>query len=479
MGSKAVIVVGAGLGGLATALRLSHTGHRVTVLEKTDQVGGRNRRVQVGDCDFDGGPTLMMMLDPFRRLFSDVGERLEDHLTLTLCDPSYRVFYVDGTRLDGTPNVAKMVDQIRNLSGERDAQRYGRLLGDLAELYRVSVPQFVQRNYRSPLDLVRPKDIAAVMKHHLLANLARRIEKYVDDPRLRMLFTFQTMYLGLSPYDAPWVYGVLTYMEYGEGIWYPKGGLPAITEKVAELAESRGTTIRLNAPVAEIKGNQVLMKNGEVLTADYIVCNADLPYARRELTKRPIAPKRSSCSAYLLYVDYAGGLPDLLHHNVFFGADFRGNLESIFHEPLRMPEDPAFYACVSARTEADRAPEGHENLFLLVPVPNCDYPISEQDEGGLREAVFGRLKKEVGFEPQDVRTMRTYGPRDWANDLNLDRGAAFGLSHDFLQSVCFRPSNQDTTNPHLFYVGASTTPGNGLPMVLISAELVVERMGLK
>lgn len=476
MADKTAIVIGAGLGGLATALRLAHRGVKVTVLEKTGEVGGRNRRVRVGECDFDGGPTLMMMLDPFKRLFTDVGERMEDHLEIELCDPSYRVFFGDGTRIDGTPNVARMVEQIEAMSGRGEAERYGRLLGDLAELYRISIPNFVRRNYDSVLDLARPKDLGLVLKHHMLSNLAKRMEGYVDDPRLRMLFTFQTMYLGLSPYDAPFVYGVLTYMEYGEGIWYPKGGLPAITDKVAELAEARGAEIRLNSPVKEIRGNQVELESGETLSADVVVCNADLPYAEKALRGKAEKKRRYSCSAYLMYMDYEGELPELLHHNVFFGKDFKGNLDAIFHAPLHVPDDPAFYVCVSGRSEPERTVPGHENVFVLVPSPNLDYAMTPADEEKIQKRVFERLCGASGFDRANVRAMKTYGAADWAGDLNLDKGAAFGLSHDFLQSVCFRPSNRDKENRQLFYVGASTAPGNGLPMVLISAELAEERI---
>jgi len=475
------VVVGAGLGGLATALRLAHRGHRVTVLEKNDSTGGRNRRVQVGDCAFDGGPTLMMMLDPFKKLFADVGERLEDHMNMKLCDPSYRVFFADGSQIEGTPNVARMVDQIERLSGRHEAERYGKLLGDLAELYRISIPNFVRRNYNSMLDLASPKALGMVLQHHMLDNLAKRIERYVQDPRLRMLFTFQTMYLGLSPYDAPWVYGVLTYMEYGEGIWYPMGGMARIHESVEELAAKKGVEVRLNANVKAVRGKTVELESGETITADAVITNADLPYSEETLEKearksKPKPKRRYSCSAYMMYIDYKGELPELLHHNVFFGSDFKGNLDALFHEPLSVPEEPAFYCCISKRSDPERAPEGHENVFVLIPCPNNDYPMSEADELKMQEYVYKRLHQAACFDKSKIVEQKTYGPRDWATDYNLDKGAAFGLSHDFMQSVCFRPDNRSKENPGVYYVGASTVPGNGLPMVLISAELVEDRL---
>ena len=477
MPRKHFVVVGAGLGGLATALRLAHEGHAVTVLEKTDQVGGRNRRVTVGQAQFDGGPTLMMMLEPFRRLFSAVGERLEDHLTLSKCDPNYRVYFGGGEQLDCTTDMARMIQAIDRLAGPEDAAKYPGFIGRLADLYHASMPTFVERNYDSPLDLVRPRSLKIALQHGMLGNLAKGVENTFADPRLRSLFCLQTMYLGLSPYSAPWVYGVLVYMEYGEGIWYPKGGMVEICRSVARLAEARGAEIRLNCPVASITGSTVDLENGERIVADAVICNADLPYAKRELVPSETENKswRHSCSAYMMYIDYFGDIPELLHHNIVLGKDFQGNLDQIFdrHE---IPDDPAFYAAVSVKADPQMAAEGHLNLFILVPCPNLDHDFTDADGEVLRQRVFGRLEQSTSFRASNINAMKTFTPRDWQSDLNLNRGAAFGLSHDFLQSVCFRPSNKSRTEKGLYYVGASTAPGNGLPMVLISADLVVQRL---
>lgn len=470
------MIVGAGLGGLAVALRLAHRGASVLVLEKTDQIGGRDRGVEVGGSRFDAGPTLMMMLDPFRKLYTDVGERLEDHLDIRLCDPSYRVFYADGARLDGTPNTARMVAQIEALAGASDANAYPRLLGELAALYRDAIPHFVRKQFRSPLELLKPNALRLVARHGMLSNLARRIEATVEDPRLRMLFSFQTMYLGLSPYDAPWVYAVLTYMEYGEGIWYPMGGMTRIPQSVAELAIRRGAEIRSNAEVVSIRERTVRIATGEEILARTIVCNADLPYGERELLGAASKRRRTqSCSAYMMYLDVEGEHPELLHHNVVFGADYRRNLDDIFHR-CTVPEDPSFYVCVSSRTDPERAVPGHENVYVLVPVPNLTHPWSDADAAAIERTVLARLCRDVGFDPASIRAKQTFSPRDWSEVLNLDQGAAFGLAHTTFQSACFRPANRSRHHPDVYFVGASTTPGNGLPMVLISAELLEARL---
>ena len=474
--SNEVIVIGAGVGGLGVALRLAHRGHRVTILEKNNFVGGRNRQEQVGDCQFDGGPTLLLMLDPFRKLFKDVGEDFDTLVPCTFCDPSYRVFFADGTQIEGTTNRTKMVENIRQMSGDKDANAYPAFMDELARLYEMVIPNFVRNEFRSIWDFASPKQLGRVLSHHMLTNLAKRLETKFDDPRLQMMFSFQTMYLGLSPYNAPWLYATLAYMEYGEGVFYPKGGLSTISDKIAELAIYHGTNIRLNANVTSIEGTTVTLDSGEKLTAEIVIANPDMPYAQRELIKRPTKRKlRYSCSAHLVYMDYEGKLEGFEHHNVLFGADFGGNLKAISDRPS-MPKDPAFYLCNSSKTDPTLAPEGHSNLFLLIPVPNLEFDRTPEMVEELESEVFDRLEKLGGFDRTKIRGIKRRGPAEWEKELNLDRGAAFGIGHDLFQSAFMRPGLKSKDNPNLYFVGASTLPGNGLPMVLISAELVEQRL---
>ena len=201
--------------------------------------------------------------------------------------------------------------------------------------------------------------------------------------------------------------------------------------------------------------------------------NADLPYAERTLLGRQAKPQRRySCSAYMMYLDYRGTISELLHHNIVLGGDFEGNLNQLF-KTFRIPDDPAFYVAISSKTDPARAAKGHENLMILVPCPNLTHAFTDDDARELQNKVFQKLERETSFRRQNIAEMETVDPRDWADDLNLDRGAAFGLSHDLFQSVCFRPSNK---SGGVYFVGASTHPGNGLPMVLIGAELVERRL---
>ncbi|MFN3684503.1 MAG: phytoene desaturase family protein [Fimbriimonadaceae bacterium] len=471
--ARRVGVVGAGIGGLATALRLAHEGCEVEVFEKLAHPGGRNARLRVGQADFDAGPTLVMMLDPFRRVFEDVGERIEDHLDLRLLDPGYRAFFPDGSTIDATSNVARLTDAVRRLAGPADALRVPEFLGRTAALYRDAVPNFVERNYRSVLDLASPKAVGLVLKHGMTANLYRRVCSFFEDDRLRRLFSFQTLYLGMSPTDAPWVYAVLAFMEYGGGVWYPMGGVAGLTEALARLAEARGVRFHFETPVRAI-GAGTIEACGRTHRFDAVVCNADLPYARRHLRQRPLRRSlRHSCSAIMLYADYRGSLDGLLHHNFVFGRDYLANLDWVFHGGPAVP-DPAFYCCASSLTDPSRAAPGHHNLMLLIPCPNLDRPLSEDDCRALTDGALDRLETISAFRRGGIREQTALHPGDWRDRLNLDKGAAFGLAHDFFQSACFRPANADRDG--VVYVGASTVPGNGLPMVLISAELATERV---
>ncbi|MCS7310442.1 MAG: phytoene desaturase family protein [Armatimonadetes bacterium] len=476
-----VVVVGGGVGGLAAAARLAQSGYRVTLLEQRAQLGGRVSELRRDGFRFDTGPTLLMMLDPLEKLFRDLHRRLEDYLQPVLLTPSYRVFYADATRFDSSPCIAHMVREIAHKISPAEVPGYLRLMADLSAMLHEVVPAFVRRNYRSPLDLLGGRQIALLVKHRLLANLYRRIRRYASDPRLQMLFTFQTMYLGLSPLEAPWVYGILTYMESGEGVWFPRGGMYQLVRALERVAQEEGVQIRTGERVEQVlmEGNRakgVRLASGEEVRADVVVLNTDVPTAYAKLlppTRQQQRRWRNSCSALVFCIGYEGQMPALLHHNVHFCADFERNLREIFVQKM-VPEEPSFYTCLSVRTEPSDAPEGCENLYVLVPVPNRSGEDAHAVADEVLEKVLYRLEREAGLQRERVRFVERITPADW-EAMGLWQGAAFGLSHDFFQSTCFRPSNRAPFEG-VYFVGASTVPGNGIPMVLISAELVQQRI---
>lgn len=476
-----VIVVGGGIGGLAGAARLAHAGYRVTLLEQREQLGGRVGQIQRDGFRFDTGPTLLMMLDPLEKLFRDLQRRMEDYLQLVLLNPSYRVFYPDGVRFDSSPCIASMVREIAQKVSPDEVPGYLRLMADLSAMLHDVVPAFVRRNYRSVGDLLGIRQISLLVKHRLLASLYRRVRRYARDPRLQMLFTFQTMYLGLSPIEAPWVYAILTYMESGEGVWFPRGGMYQLVHALETIAREEGVQIRTGERVQEvlIEGGRaagVRLASGERLNGDVVVLNADVPTAYTNLlppTRQAQRRWRNSCSALVFCIGYEGSLPTLLHHNVHFSADFERNLREIFVQKV-VPEEPSFYTCLSVRTEPSDAPQGCENLYVLVPVPNRSGEDASVCKEEVMEKVLTRLERETGLRRQGIRFVESLSPADW-EAMGLWQGAAFGLSHDFFQSTCFRPSNRAPFEG-VYFVGASTVPGNGIPMVLISAELLQQRI---
>ncbi len=476
-----VLVVGAGIGGLASAARLAHAGHQVTLIEQRDQLGGRVGQLERDGFRFDTGPTLLMMLDPLEKLFRDLHRRLEDYLQPVLLTPSYRVFYADGTRFDSSPCIASMVREIAQKMSPDEVPGYLRLMADLSAMLHEVVPAFVRRNYRSVADLLGAKQISLLLKHHLLANLYRRIARYARDPRLRMLFTFQTMYLGLSPLEAPWVYAILTYMESGEGVWFPRGGMYQLVRALETVVREEGVQIRTGERVEEVlidagRAKGVCLASGEKVNGDLVVLNVDVPTAYNKLlppTKQARRRWRNSCSALVLCIGYERRLPTLLHHNVHFSGDFERNLQEIFVHQV-IPEEPSFYTCLSARTEPSDAPEGCENLYVLIPVPNRSGEDVSVHKEEVIDKVFSRLEREAGLRREGVRFVESLAPAEW-EAMGLWQGAAFGLSHHFFHSTCFRPSNRAPFDG-VYFVGASTVPGNGIPMVLISAELLQQRI---
>ena len=484
------VVIGAGIGGLAAAGRLAREGYAVTIVEKAASPGGRASLVEQGDYRFDGGPTLFLMPQVFRETYAALGERMEDHLELTRLDPTYRVHFHDGTSLDLTAELPRMQEQLEQI----EPGSFGRFLSFLEEghrHYHTSLRSFVGRNFTTPFSYFSLRNLPLMFQVKALVKHAANTSRYFRDPRLQAAFSFQNMYLGLSPYQAPATFSLLQYTELADGVWFPKGGMYKVIESLAGIVEGLGARIRYNSPAVSInvdggRTTGVTLEGGERLMADVVVSNADLPYTYanllpREKTADRLEGMKYTSSALIFYWAVKGERSgELLHHNVFLADHrYRESFDRIFAD-LSLPEEPSFYVCAPTRSDPTFAPPEGDSLMVLVPVGHLDEKRPQEWDmlrDRAREAVLLRLG-EIGLSGigESIIAEQTMDPTRYRDELNLMKGAAFGLSHNFRQVGYLRPRNRHARYNNLYFVGASTHPGTGLPIVLISAQLAVERI---
>jgi phytoene desaturase len=483
-----VLVIGAGIGGIATAARLAQQGFQVTVLEKCDQAGGRCGRLVREGHSFDTGSTLFLMPEIYTRTFTDLGERIEDYLDLRRVDPTYHIHFKDGTTLALTSDLIAMQAQLEAI----ESGSFGGFLRYLNEgcfHYKQSLPNVVERNFRSLLEYINPKNLLLFLRLKVLLKHYDHIGKYFRDPRLKIAFTFQDMYMGLSPYEAPAIFSLMQYSEFADGVWFPMGGMYRVIEALTEIAEKWGVTFLYDSQVAQIDVNGrmatgVTLDGGRKIQADIVVANADLPYVYQELLPDDSAAarlkrKRYGCSTLMFYWGVDKRYPQLGPHNLFFAEDIRQSFDPIFEEH-GIPEDPSFYVYAPTRVDPSLAPDGQDTLVVAIPV-GCVNDSDPQDWTPtlkrMRQVVLQRLN-EIGITDlgDHIKFEVSCTPHDWHRRLNLVKGSTHGLSHNLMQLGYFRPQNRHNRYRNLYFVGASTHPGTGLPTVLVSARLVTERI---
>jgi phytoene desaturase len=483
------LVIGAGLGGIVTAARLTQAGYSVKVVEKQEGPGGRCSQLIRHRHRFDIGATLFLMPEVFAETYTALGQNMEDHLDLHRIDPTYRIRFEDGAELALTSDLNTMETQLEAI----EPGSFGGLLRYLVEgyeSYHLCLQRFVGRNFYHLTDYFSVQNLPLLIKLKALVKHYDNIGNYFHDPHLKAAFTFQNMYLGLSPFDAPATYSLVQYTELAEGVWYPIGGIYRVIESLTSIAEGYGVNFAYNAPVKhiEVTGNRatgVVLQDGSHMSADVIVANADLPYVYSHLLPESVEARRLeqlkyTCSAIMFYWGVDTVYPQLGTHNVFLADDYRTSFDRIFHDHL-LPDKPSFYVHAPARTDPSAAPCGQDTLMVLVPVGHLDSGIA-QDWDALqaraRSAVIHRLAQSTGIVDleQHLKCEVSYTPRDWFSLYNLAKGAAFGLSHNFMQVGYLRPHNRHHTYGNLYFVGSSTHPGTGLPMVLLSARLTTERI---
>lgn len=481
-----LVVIGAGLGGLAAAAHLIKAGHAVTIVERESIPGGRAGMITEAGFRLDNGPTVLTMPNLLADAFAAAGADMADFVTIKPVDPMYRAVYADGSTLHVRHGREAMTDEIRQFANAHEAEAFGRFCDWLEQLYRVEMAHFIDANFDSVLDLVKPwRAGLELVRLGGFGKLGRKVASFFDDERLQRIFSFQSMYAGLAPYEALSLYAVITYMDSVEGVFVPEGGMHAMATGLAAAVEKAGVTIRYDSPVTRILRtgsgavSGVEVAGSERIAADAVVCNPDLPVAYRTLLGGVDAPRVARRGKYspscLLWVAGVKGLPpaEAAHHNIHFGHDWDASFKALIHDGVRMP-DPSILVTLHSLDDASLAPAGCSSIYVLEPTPNLDGRIDWSRE---RDRITESLRSRVaglGY-PTDVVVERIYDPLDW-EAMGMERGTPFALAHTFRQTGPFRPNNVDKRVPGLVFTGSSTLPGVGVPMVLVSGKLAAERV---
>lgn len=480
-----VVVVGAGLGGLSAALRLAGAGRQVTVVEREAVPGGRAGMLADRGYRFDTGPSVLTMPGLVADALACVGEHLEDWLDLIPLDPLYRAHYPDGSTLDVRADPAAMAAEVERVCGPAEAAGYLRFVDYVTKLYRLEMADFIDRNLDSPLDLLRP-GLARLIALGGFRRLAPKVAQFLSDPRTQRVFSFQSMYAGLSPYDALAIYAVIAYMDTVAGVVFPRGGMHALPVALAGAAEKHGVTMRYGTTVSRVeltgsRATAVITATGERIPADAVVLNPDLPVAYRELlpparTPARVRRLRYSPSCVVLLAGSTATYSKIAHHNISFGRSWRGVFRELISDRTLM-SDPSLLVTVPTRTDLTLAPPGRQSYYVLAPTPNLDAPLDWDVIGPrYREEIVAHLERRgyVGFgEAIEVEHLTT--PADWRR-RGMERGAPFAASHTLTQTGPFRPRNLAPGLDNVVFAGSGTQPGVGVPMVLISGRLAAERI---
>ena len=494
MGKRQVVIVGAGPGGLATAMQLAHAGCDVTVLERRDHVGGRTSAIEIDGYRFDCGPTFFLYPRVLSEIFRSVGRQLMTDIPMVRLDPQYRLTFGEGGQLDCTPDMDEMDRQIAEFA-PADVGALRRYMDD----NRIKLEKFrpiLETPFNSMADLIRPSLLGAAKHLHPFRSLGDELGRYFSDPRLVISFAFQSKYLGMSPFQCPSLFSILSFLEYEHGVWHPHGGCSMVSERMAEIAESMGVKIRLSEPVnsVELNGRRLTALKTEqaTYTADAFVVNADFAdwmsktipnRARKRWSDERLSEKKYSCSTFMLYLGIDGVYEDLPHHNIHISSDYERNLDEIERQHV-LSEDPSFYVQNASVTDPTLAPQGQSAMYVLVPVThqhrNVDWSV-ESDR--FRDLTLDKLAA-IGLTDirERIRVEHRITPADWESKYAIYRGATFNLAHNLGQMLHKRPHNRFEELDGVYLVGGGTHPGSGLPVIYessrISSRLLLNDLGV-
>jgi phytoene desaturase len=488
MRRKSVIIIGAGIGGITAAIHLARAGLHVLVVEKNSQPGGRCDRLSRQGHQFDTGPTLFVMPLLYDAEFRALGTSMHERLELQRVDPTYHLVFGNGGQLALTSDLKSMQEQLEAIQ-PGSFQGFLRYLQEGEGHYQLVLEKLVNRDFRQASDLFSLQTLDLILHLKPLVNHYRNMAAYFEEPCLKSAFTFQDLYMGLSPFEAPATFSMMPYTELAHGVWFPKGGMYSIVETLVDLARQTGVEFIFNSAVEKIEANAtrtrgVLLADGSRLEADVVLANADLPYVYQQLLPqdgmvRSLSRKQFSCSVISFFWGLDRVYPGLGPHTLFLADDYRQNFESIIQD-LSLHGNPSLYLHAPARLDPAMAPPGQDTLTAIVPVGHLSEG-GEQNWDELRELarqhVFRRLRT-LGINDiqAHIKFEEVYTPLSWRDRYNLMKGSTHGLSHKLTQMAYFRPSNRHPRYKNVYFVGASTHPGTGLPTAMASGRLVSARI---
>ena len=484
---KKIIIVGAGPGGLSAGMILASRGFDVHIVEKEPHVGGRNAPLKFDGFTFETGPTFVMLPQVFEEIFALAGKKLSDYLEFRRIDPLYRLRFHSGKELLVWNDKEKLQNEIAKIfPGEEKgyARWYQNHINKFERIYGcLKVP------YDRPYHYFRGKLLRALPSMQIGTTVRSVLESFFKTEEMRMAMGFQAKYLGMSPWECPGAFSILSYTEHAFGVYHPMGGVHKISEAMAKITEEFGGKIDLGKEVKKVivkngRATGVLLADGRTLEADRIIMNADFAYAMQNLfegkdrpnfSDKKLAKMKYSCSTFMLYL----GLDkkyDIPHHNVIFGSDYKKNVDEIFSKK-GMPTDPAFYLHNPCAIDPSLAPEGKSTLYVLVPVSNltANFPW-EAKKKELRDMIIAAIesKTELKDLSAHIEAERIITPDDWRAKVNVYNGAVFNLAHNLTQMLYLRPHNRFNDIKNVYLTGGGTHPGSGLPTILESGRIVAE-----
>ena len=480
---RSVVIVGAGPGGLAASLLLAKSGVKVTVVEKRGDVGGRTSTIHQDGFKFDVGPTFFLYPRVLKEIFAAAGYDLDQEVPMTRLDPQYRLVFGSGGELLATPNVERMTQAIAKISPE-DAGRFHHFITHNRNKLEKFLP-FLQSPFESWRDLAKPEMLKLLPLLAPWKSLDDDLQMHFKDERIRLGFSFQSKYLGMSPFRCPSLFSILSFLEYEHGVFHPTGGCGAVTQAMARIAREMGVEILTDEAVEKVVvegGKATGVKTAHYdLKADAVVVNADFAGAMRRMvpnadrnkwTDERLAKKKYSCSTFMMYLGIEGRFDEVSHHTIFLAENYKDNLKDI-EERHRLSDQPSFYVQNACVTDQTLAPEGMSTLYVLLPVTHDTGSVEwEKERPRIRAMALEQMEK-IGLKgiEQRIRTEKIITPAGWAEEFDLYKGATFSMAHSLDQMLHLRPHNRFEDIGQMYLVGGGTHPGSGLPVIFESARI--------